>query len=74
MSSAAFGGQVITGSAETVANHIGLLVEGDGIDNVLLMFPDYPAGIRTFAERVAPLLRDCGISALTRPEPRPDAN
>jgi alkanesulfonate monooxygenase SsuD/methylene tetrahydromethanopterin reductase-like flavin-dependent oxidoreductase (luciferase family) len=60
--------------AETVANHIDLLVEGDGIDNVLLMFPDYPAGIRTFAERVAPLLRQRGIGALIRPGPRAAAN
>lgn len=64
MSSAAFGGQVISGSAETVADHIGFLVEGDGIDNILLMFPDYRAGIRTFADRVAPLLRARGIGAL----------
>ncbi|MBL6654135.1 MAG: LLM class flavin-dependent oxidoreductase [Reyranella sp.] len=64
MSSAAFGGQVIAGSAETVADHIGYLVEGDGIDNILLMFPDYLLGIRIFAERVAPLLRQRGIAAL----------
>jgi pyrimidine oxygenase len=63
--SAAFGGQVISGSAETVANHIGFLVEGDGIDNILLMFPDYRSGVRIFAERVAPLLRERGIGALT---------
>ena len=64
VSSASFGGQVISGSAETVANHISFLVEGDGIDNILLMFPDYRSGIRTFAERVAPLLRERGIGAL----------
>src|SRR5215510_10260779 len=64
MSSAAFGGQVISGSAARVADHIGFLVEGDGIDNILLMFPDYRTGIRTFAERVAPLLRARGIGAL----------
>jgi len=64
ISSAAFGGQVIAGSAETVTDHIGFLVEGDGIDNILLMFPDYRAGVRTFAERVAPLLRERGIGAL----------
>ena len=66
ISSAAFGGQVISGSAETVANHIGFLVEGDGIDNILLMFPDYRSGVRIFAERVAPLLRQRGIGALLR--------
>ena len=65
MSSASFGGQVIAGSAGTVADHVTFLVEGDGIDNILLMFPDYRAGIRVFAERVAPLLRDRGIAALT---------
>jgi len=65
MSSASFGGQVISGSAETVANDIGFLVEGDGIDNILLMFPDYRAGIQVFAERVAPLLRARGIGALS---------
>jgi pyrimidine oxygenase len=64
MSSAAFGGQVISGSAETVASHISFLVEGEGIDNILLMFPDYRSGIRIFAERVAPLLRERGIGAL----------
>ncbi len=65
ISSAAFGGQVISGSAETLANHIGFLVEGDGIDTILLMFPDYRSGIQMFAERVAPLLRERGIGALT---------
>ena len=55
---------MIAGSAETIADHIGFLVEGDGIDKILLMFPDYRAGIRTFAERVAPLLRARGIGAL----------
>jgi pyrimidine oxygenase len=65
LDSASFGGQVISGSAETVAEHIGFLVEGDGIDKILLMFPDYRAGVRTFAERVAPLLRARGIAALS---------
>jgi pyrimidine oxygenase len=64
MSSAAFGGQVISGSADTIADHIGFLVESDGIDNILLMFPDYLLGVRTFAEHVAPLLRKRGIAAL----------
>ena len=64
MSSAAFGGQVISGSAQSAADHIAFLVENDGIDSILLMFPDYRAGIHTFAERVAPLLRQRGIGAL----------
>jgi pyrimidine oxygenase len=62
---ASFGGQVIAGSAETVAEHIRFLVEGDGIDKILLMFPDYRMGVRTFAQRVAPLLRARGIAALS---------
>lgn len=70
MGSASFGGQVIAGSAETVAEHIAFVVEGDGIDNILLMFPDYLLGVRTFAEQVAPLLRQRGIPALA---PTPSA-
>src|SRR5262252_4241217 len=37
MSSAAFGGQVISGSAQSAADHIAFLVENDGIDKILLM-------------------------------------
>ena len=66
IASASFGGQVIAGSPATVAGHIHRLVEGDGIDNILLMFPDYRAGIETFARKVAPLLRERGIEALAR--------
>lgn len=55
---------MIAGGAATVAGHIHRLVEGDGIDNILLMFPDYRAGIETFAGRVAPLLRQRGIAVL----------
>ena len=55
---------MIAGSAETVADHISFLAEGDGIDTILLMFPDYRSGIRLRRPRGA-LLRDRGIGALT---------
>ena len=47
---------VLVGSYETVARKIDSIAEDRNIEGMLFCWPDWVAGIRTFGERVLPLL------------------
>jgi len=59
--SAAFAVSVVAGGAERVAEAISVIAAGDGLDSVLLVFPDYVRGLRNFHEKVGPLLSTNGF-------------
>ena len=48
----------LRGSPEQIAPQLIELVRGGDIDNLLLMFPDYLAGLDLFDTRLMPLLRE----------------
>ena len=52
-----FAGRPIPGSPATLAAVMEELVIDGGIDSIQLLFPDYVAGLETFAAEVMPLLR-----------------
>jgi pyrimidine oxygenase len=47
----------IIGSAQTVANRLIELIEKCDLDGVMLIFPEYLAGIQVFAREILPQLR-----------------
>ncbi|MFT4089971.1 MAG: LLM class flavin-dependent oxidoreductase [Asticcacaulis sp.] len=47
----------LIGSAETVTAGLIDMIEQSGIDGMMLIFPDYITGIKTFAEKVQPALK-----------------
>lgn len=52
-----FFGMALRGSPEEIAPQLIELVRGGDIDNLLLMFPDYLAGLNLFEAKLMPLLR-----------------
>ena len=53
-----FFGMALRGSPEQIAPQLIELVRGGDIDNLLLMFPDYLAGLNLFEAKLLPLLRE----------------
>lgn len=66
---AVFALQMVVGGAERVSEEIAsLTADPDGLDSVMLAFPDYVADIATFAAEVAPRLRSAGVRVAAGPQ------